>query len=189
MNGFFLSEHHTVQGRGGCVEGDPVPNGQPIPLRALAALVFFALSSCAAKDDVAEVRKMIREGAVLAEKHDMGGMIKLTTADFQASPGPVSRQEVKRYLLHAFMRYKEFRVLYSQPDVEIQDGGDRAGASFPFLIVQKDQSLPNLKDLLDDPESWIRQLGDKADLYRLRLELAREGGDWRVRRAHLEVLR
>jgi hypothetical protein len=101
----------------------------------------------------------------------------------------VNRQEVKRYLLHAFMRYKKFRVLYPQPSVELQGEGDQAAASFPFLIVQKDQSLPDLRDLVKDPDRWIQQLGDKADLYRLRLDLTRDGGNWRVRRAQLEVLR
>ncbi len=153
-----------------------------------AAPVMVVLGACGEKDDEAAIRKVIQEGARLAEKHDTGGLLKLTTQDFRASPGEVNRQEVKRYLLYAFMRYKEFKLLYPQPSVEIH-GGDRAAASFPFLIVQKDQSLPDLRDLVKDPDRWLQQLGDKADLYRLKLELTREGDDWRVSRAQLEVLR
>ena len=154
----------------------------------VAAPAMVVLGACAEKDDEVAIRKVIQEGARLAEKHDTSGLLKLTSQDFRASPGEVNRQEVKRYLLYAFMRYKEFAVLYPQPSVEIQ-GGDRAAASFPFLIVQKDQSLPDLRDLVKDPDRWLQQLGDKADLYRLKLELTRDGADWRVSRAHLEVLR
>ena len=57
------------------------------------------------------------------------------------------------------------------------------------LIVKKDRVVPDLKDLYDDPKSWLETVGENADLYQLKLELVKTDGRWRVRKAHLEVFK
>jgi len=158
------------------------------PLACILAISLL-LGACGKQDDAEAIRALIREGTLLAEKHDVAGIMKLTTPEFRALPGEMDGREARKYLLYAFLRYKEFKLVYPRPVVEIQAGGEGAEASFPFLILQKDYSIPDLKDLAQHPEDWLQQLGDKADLYRLRLEFTRSGGEWRVRRAHLDVIR
>jgi hypothetical protein len=155
----------------------------------LAVVLGMLPAGCGKRDEEAEIRRLIREGASLAEKHDAGGLMKLATEDFRALPGEADKREVKGVLLYAFTRYRQFRIIHPPAAIHVQAGGEAASARFPFLIVQKDQSLPDLKGLLEDPEEWAAQLGDKADLFRLDLELVRAEGNWRVRRAHLEGFR
>ena len=58
--------------------------------------------------------------------------------------------------------------------------------SFPFLIVKKGHNLPDLEKLRDDPKAWLEQIGENADLYRLRRLLTKQRGNWFVDRAVLE---
>jgi len=52
--------------------------------------------------------------------------------------------------------------------------------------VKKERSLPKLEALYNDPQGWLDEVGENADLYRLKLDLIKNGGDWLVNEVHLE---
>ncbi len=156
-------------------------------LGGLACLLFQA--SCTGGDEAGAVRRLIEKGARLAEKHDVGGLLELTTADFSADPGSRDLAETRSILWMAFRHYREFRILYPRPGIEIAEGGQAASATVYFLIVRKDRSYPELKDLSEDPAGWLEEVGENADLYRLTLDLTRTEGDWLTKRALLEPFR
>jgi hypothetical protein len=148
--------------------------------------VLLLVVSCSSKDDVAAITEVVRKGVSLGEAHDLGGIIKLTTEDFTALPGKIDRRETRRILFMAFHHYGEFRVLYPRPSVEARPDRRSGSAVFPFLIVKKEASLPGLKELYENPRAWLETVGENADLYRLKLELVRDGGEWLVSQALLE---
>jgi hypothetical protein len=148
--------------------------------------VLLLVVSCSSKDDAGAITEVVKKGVSLAEAHDIAGMFKLTTEDFIALPGKLDRRETRRILFMAFHHYGEFKVLYPRPGVEVRPDRLTASAVFPFLIVKKETSLPGLKDLYENPKSWLETVGENADLYRLKLELIRDGGDWLVSQALLE---
>jgi hypothetical protein len=149
-------------------------------------LVLWALFfGCADGDDKEAIRALIQQGVDLAESQEIGDLMDLTTDDFIAGPGDMGRRETKRILWLAFRHYKSFKVLYPRPDVDLEEGASRASSSFPFLIVKKEKSFPKLNELYDDPKKWLGAVGERADLYRLQIELTKQGGDWLVQKAHL----
>ena len=153
----------------------------------LFALVCLLLQpSCTPKDETEVIHRLIEKGANLAEKHDVGGLMELTTSGFSGLPGKRDRDEVRGILFMAFRHYREFRILYPQPGVDLEEGGDTATATVYFLIVREDGSYPGLKDLYDDPGGWLDEVGENADLYRLKLDLVKKEGDWLTAQAHLE---
>jgi hypothetical protein len=160
--------------------------------KKLLGLVFFfgvavlCMASCAERDDVRAIRTLIKEGAVLAEKHDIGGILALASEDLQALPGELDRQQIRGVLWRAFTYYGALKVIYPRPAVDVEKDGDRAMARFPFLIVKKEQSLPSLEALYDDPQRWLDEVGENADLYRFKLHFIKKGGAWLVREVHLE---
>ena len=154
----------------------------------LLALCFF-LTSCTHKDDTNAIRQLIKQGALCAENHDIRGLIKLTTEDFLAMPGQHDHNGVRRILWMAFRHYQEFKVMYPQPNVELESNGLNASATIYFVIVKKDVSFPQLIELHKDPQGWLEAAGENVDLYRLTLELLKKNKDWLVTRAHLELFR
>ena len=150
------------------------------------AVCLFALPSCTEKDEAEVLQRLIKKGATLAEEHDVGGLMDLTSEDFSAQPGNRDRNEVRGILLMAFRHYRQFRILYPEPSVELSGSGDAASSRVYFLIVRKDRSYPNLDALTKDPKGWVEEVGENADLYRLELEFVKKKGDWVARRAHLE---
>ena len=157
---------------------------------ALLGLIFLLFSpSCSKEDEAEKIRSLIKEGAELAEKHDISGLIKFTTEDFTAQPGNQGSREVRRILWFAFNYYGNFRIMYPEPSVDLGPEGRDGSARVYFLIVKKEQSAPKVKDLYKDPKGWIEEVGESADLYRLSLELLKENGDWLVKRALLEPFR
>ncbi len=54
------------------------------------------------------------------------------------------------------------------------------------MIVKKDRTLPELKELYNDPRGWLEKVSEKADLYRFRLKVVKVKGDWLVRGAYFE---
>lgn len=147
---------------------------------------LFLLSSCSAGDDWTAIHELLKEGVQRAEDQDLGGILHLTTEDFLALPGKLDRRETRRILWMAFQHYGPFKVLHPKPSVEMNSSTQSASALFPFLLVRKDASFPNLRAWIEDPQRWLEEVGENADLYRIRLELIREGNEWRVRRALLE---
>ena len=141
---------------------------------------------CSAGDDVGAIREVIETAVESAEKHEIGEIIDFTTEDFLALPGELNRKATAGILWRTFRYYGEMKIVHPQPGVELESENDKATAHFPFMIVKKEHAFTRLKDLYEDPGGWIKAVGESADLYRLKLELTREGGDWLVRRATLE---
>ena len=158
-------------------------------LVVLGVILSLFFPSCSKEDDAEKIRGLIKEGAELAEKHDLSGLIKFTTEDFLAQPGKHGRREVRRILWFGFNHYGHFRIIYPEPSVDLGPEGREASARVYFLIVKKEQSTPKVRDLYKDPKGWIEEVGDTADLYRLSLEWSKEKGDWLVKRALLEPSR
>lgn len=158
-------------------------------LVVLFLIPLLFLPSCSKEDEAEKILGVIKEGAELAEKHDVSGLIKFTAEDFLAQPGQHGSREVRRILWFAFNHYGNFKVLYPEPSVKLGPKGQKAFARVYFLIVKREQSIPKLKELYKDPQGWIEEVGENADLYRLKLDLSKEKGDWLVKRALLEPFR
>lgn len=152
----------------------------------LVVLSFLALGACSQEDDAEAIRTLIQRGAALAEQHDIGGILDLTSQEFRAQPGDLDRNGVKGVLWRAFRYYGDLRVLHPRPGVALSEDGRSASAGCPFLIVKKDVSLPGLQELYDDPHAWVKAAGEKADLYRMTLGLRKKGDEWLVEEARLE---
>jgi len=161
----------------------------PVRLAVFLLILFFFLTSCSSKDDTDVIRQLVKQGAIFAEKHDIGGLMKLTSEDFLAMPGQHDHRGVRRILWMAFRHYEEFKVIYPEPSVELEPSGLDAFAKIYFMIIKKDRSFPKLKELYKDPQGWLEEVGENIDLYRLKLELLKKNGDWLVRRVHLELFR
>ena len=147
---------------------------------------FFLAAACSEKDDAQLIRTLIKRGAELAEDHDVGGVMELTTEDVVALPGHHKRLEIKRILWSAFMHYGKFKALYPKPSVDLSDKGGSASCTIYLLIVKKERTFPDLKDLYDDPRRWLDAVGENADLYQIKLQLLKKDGRWRVKQAQLE---
>jgi hypothetical protein len=149
-------------------------------------ILFLFVISCSEKDDVAAIRALIKKGAQLAEEHDVSGILELTTADVVALPGRHNRLQIKRIIWSAFMHYGKLSVLYPKPSVDLSDNKSSAQCRVYLLIVKQEQTLPNLKELYNDPKRWLEEVGENADLYQINLQLLKKDGSWLVQRAHLE---
>jgi hypothetical protein len=155
----------------------------------LFLFLCFFLMSCARKDDTDVIRQTIKQGALLAENHDIKGLMKMTSEDFLAMPGQQDHKSVKKILWMAFRHYQEFKIIYPKPSVELLSNGFNASATIYFMIVKKDVSLPQLKKLYKDPQGWLEAAGENVDLYKLTLEFLKKDNDWLITRAHLELFR
>jgi len=155
----------------------------------IVLVVCFALISCSRgpSTDEEAILELLDEGVRLAEEHSVKGLLKLTTTDFVVEPGGRDRDETKRIMMLAFLHYGDFKVLHPRPQIDLpSEEVEEASVRVPFLIVRKDQSLPDLKGLYENPKSWLQEVGEHADLYRVELRLIQQNGDWLVRSAHLE---
>lgn len=152
---------------------------------ALFAVVWAAGCKGPA-DDSAAIRQLIAEAADLAEKHKIGDLMGLTGEAFTATPGGHDANGVKKILFVAFRRYGNFSVLFPRPMVDLNQDASRATATVYFVIISKDRSLPGLKELYNDPLGWLEEARDKADPYRLTLDLVKKDRRWQVQKAHLE---
>lgn len=159
-----------------------------VRLVLLGLICILLQTSCRDRDEAEAVRRLIDKGARLAEKHDAGGLLELATPDFSADPGGRDRAETRSILWMAFRHYRDFRILYPRPAIG-REGENVASATIYFLIVRKDRTYPELKNLYGDPEGWLEEIGENADLYRLTLHLIRKEGEWLAKRAHLEPFR
>ena len=110
-------------------------------------ILFMFVSSCSPKDEVSAIRELIKKGAELAEDHDVGGIMKLTTAGVVALPGQHNRLEIKRILWVALKHYGKIKILYPEPSVSLTSNETSASAGVYLLIVKKDRDLPELKEL------------------------------------------
>ena len=150
--------------------------------------ILLTLIGCGEKDDTRAVRRLIESSATMAEKHHIRELMQLTTEDFMALPGGYDTRIVRGILFRAFNHYGQFKIHFPHPSIEVTKGG-HASAVVYFIIMSKDRSVPGLKELYDDPLRWIEKVGEKADLYQLRLDLVKKDMDWLVRQAHIERLK
>lgn len=155
-------------------------------LGIILGILFVFFTACSEKDEAAAIRELIKKGAQLAESHDLSGILELTTEDVVAFPGQHDRREIKRIIWAAFMHYGKFKVLYPKPSVDLAETENSALSRIYLLIVKKEQALPDLKALYDDPKRWLEEVGENADLYQINFELLKKDGNWLVRKAHLE---
>jgi len=155
---------------------------------ALGCLVLFA--ACGGKEDPTEaVRDFLSRGSRMAEEHDVKALMELTTEGFSLEPQGMDRHEVRKALLFVFRHYGSFRILYPKPRIQFKEREKRARVALPFVIVRKEVSIPGLKQLLDDPREWVEEVGDRADLYWLELELFRGSGEsWKAEVARIRPL-
>jgi len=147
---------------------------------------MFMASACSQKDDVQVIREMIKEAAGLAEDHNVSEIMELTTEDVVALPGHHNRLEIKRLIFSAFMHYGKLQVLYPKPSVDLSTTDDSATSMIYLLIVKKDRSIPDVKDLYEEPRRWLEKVGENADLYQIKLQLVKKDNKWLVKQAHLE---
>jgi hypothetical protein len=179
---------------GCCSEFSDTPDRRICPMAkrvsawivVLLSVSLIGLDSCSSRDEETAVRELVKKGATLAEEQEIGGLMKLTTEDFLALPGELGRQETRRILFLAFRHYRDFKILYPRPSVELKPDKHSASAVFPFLIVKKETVFPKLKELYEDPQRWLDAVGENADLYRFKLECAKQNGEWLVKQARVE---
>jgi hypothetical protein len=150
---------------------------------------LLILIACSKKDDITIIRQLIAQGAKLAENQDINGLMKLTTDDFSALPGKRDNRQVKTIIWLAFKHYRKFNILYPEPGISLKNNTSTAMATLTFLIVRKEQSLPDLDALWRNPEKWLKELGENADLYQLKLEWVKKNGNWLVKEARLAPFR
>ena len=148
------------------------------------SLILAALS-CSKKDDETAIKALIRKGADLAEKHEIGDLMDLASDGFVAMPGELNERETKGVLWRTFRYYKAFKILYPRPEIIVEENGRNASAKLPLLIVKEDHAFRKLKDLFDDPKQWIEEAEKSAAIYRLELDLVKAEGDWLVQRARV----
>ena len=159
---------------------------------AFLLLLGFAciILSCAQKeDDIALILNIIQKAEVLAEEHDTGKFMEFTSKEFKAQDGRLNRQQVRKFLWMTFRRYGNFNLLFPEPAVEISENKQVATAIVNFLMVKKDQPIPDLKKLYKDPQRWLEEVGEVADLYRLNLEFLNKDDKWLVNTAKIDPYR
>jgi hypothetical protein len=161
----------------------------PVRWTVWVLIFLLLLISCSKKDDIAVIRQLIARGAKLAENQDINGLMKMTTGDFIALPGKHDNRQVKTIIWLAFKHYRKFKILYPDPSISLQDDSRTAKATLTFLIVKKEQSLPDLNDLWRNPEKWLNDLGENADLYQLKLDWSKNNDNWQVKQARLAPFR
>jgi hypothetical protein len=163
------------------------PFGKKIADKAFLGIIFFLLlTACSEKDDASAIRELIKKGAALAEEHDVGAIMDLTTEDVVAHPGQMNRLEIKRIIWRAFRHYGKLNVLYPKPSVDVSAQDHTAACKVHLLIVKKDQTYPDVKEFYDDPKRWLETVGENADLYQMNLKMIKTEDKWRVKQVHLK---
>ncbi|MDY6790540.1 MAG: hypothetical protein SWH54_04645 [Thermodesulfobacteriota bacterium] len=157
----------------------------------LVLISACCLSSCSKEedDDISLILSVIEKAEVLAEEHDTGKLMELTTKNFTAQDGKLKRQQVRKFLWLTFRRYGKFNLIFPEPAVEILEKEKSATAVVHFLVVKKEQPVPDLEKLYKDPERWLKEVGELADLYRLGIHFRKNGDNWLVTEAKIEPYR
>ena len=157
-----------------------------IMIPGMLLFLFFWAAACSQKDDVQVIRELIKEAAALAEDHNVSEIMELTTDDVVALPGHHNRLEIKRIIFAALMHYGKLEVLYPKPSVDLSNSDNSATSMIYLLIVKKDRTIPDVKDLYEEPRRWLEKVGENADLFQVEIKLLKKDGKWRVNQAHLE---
>ena len=151
----------------------------------LSLLLSCVLYSCSDTDDKNRILHIIASAAEQAEQHNISGVLAHTVDTFKAQPGDHDRRSARGILWWAFRHYGKLTVLYPQPAISVDENSEAAAAEIYFLIVKKEGSIPDLKELAKDPQKWLQAVGENADLYQLQLELIQLDSQWKVNAARL----
>ena len=155
--------------------------------RICCLLVLLPLvAACGTKEDADVIRELIRKSAELAEAKKVGDLLQQTADGFVAMPGRHGVSDTRSILAAAFMHYGRFKIHYPRPIVKVEPDGNQASATIYFVIVRQNQRLPDLKDLYENPQQWLEAVGEKADLYQMKIRLLKKNSEWKVVRAQLD---
>jgi len=154
-------------------------------------ILLFLVSPCGCngcdeEDDETQIRRIIKKGVFLAEKHETGELLDLTTEDFRANPGSRDRRETAAYLMIAFRRFGDFIIRYPAYSVELGSSAGTAEVSLPFVILRNDRKMPGVEEFVDSPVRWMAKAAEVADPYYLNLKFHKKDGEWMVRRAKIK---
>jgi hypothetical protein len=149
-------------------------------------MVLFFFVGCGGQDDIQAIHELIETGARQAEAHQIGDLLDMATSDFVATPGHYNRSTTRGIVYRAFKYYGNFRIHYPRPSIQIDEHTNSSRVTMYFVLVRQDIDIPGLRELADDPRQWIETARGKADLYQLKLALAKMDKTWRVRQAHVE---
>jgi hypothetical protein len=144
------------------------------------------MTGCGRKDDTRLIRELIDTSAHLAEAHRLGDLMEGATTDFLALPGNYNRSTTRGVLYRAFKFYGNFKIHFPQPTIRVDNHSGTAKATIHFILVRQDVDLPDLKDLVDSPQLWLKAARQKADLYQLKLDLIKSDKHWLVEKAHIQ---
>jgi hypothetical protein len=142
-----------------------------LPVSLLCA-ALVAASGCAADDPEAEVRAFIAAAESAAEARETGFFREAISASYADRRGQ-RRDDVVNVIRGIFLTNATVEVVSRIDAVELA-GEDAATVQLQAALLGKREGAT----LLDVD----------ADLYRIELELAREGGDWQVIGADWEPL-
>jgi len=133
------------------------------------ALSLLLVAGCGPRDTPEEqVRAVIAEGEQAAEDRDLGALMELVARDYR-DPDGNGREELRNYLRGYLLLHPTVRVSTRIEHIE-----------FPY----EDMARVRLQvATMGQGGGGSAMPGISADLQQVELEIVREDGDWRVRRA------
>jgi hypothetical protein len=181
---------HSSQGtKAATMPVGPPPLTNALVKKALTLLAVILVCNCGAKDDTRAIREFIQNSARHAEAHRVGDLVEATTEDFMALPGRYNRGTTRGILFRVFKYYGRFKIHFPRPSIQIDPSSNRAKATIYFVMVRQDIDIPDLRELTDDPQQWLKTAQQKADLYQLKLNLVKQDSQWMVAQAHLQAFK
>jgi hypothetical protein len=145
----------------------PTPGFRP-GLTMLAALVALVAGCGESRTPEAQVRAIVAQGEQAAEARDLSGVMDLVAPSFRDGQGG-GRDELKQYLRGYLVAHQAIHLLAKVHSVEFPYR-DMAKVSLTLGTLGREAAAATAFDLA-------------ADVYDVELELALDGGEWRVTRA------
>ncbi|MBN2342585.1 MAG: hypothetical protein JXX29_18865 [Deltaproteobacteria bacterium] len=150
---------------------------------ALFASIVWGLAACSGcepEDDEQAIRALVAQAAERAEKHDISGLFDLATQTFVANPGSNDRRSSKAMLMIMFRRYGAFHIAYPVFGVDIASSRLEADVSVPFVVVREGQTVPDIREFVEQPGKWLEEASKAADPFMLNAHLLKSDGEWKV---------
>lgn len=126
--------------------------------------IYLLLAACAGPDPSEALRTLIAEAEQAAEARDTGHFRALISDDYADASGR-SKQDLVAYLRAYFFANADIEVLNRIEEVELF-GDDAAELTLQSALIGRGPGRS--------------ALGVDGDLYRLSVELVRDGGDWQI---------
>lgn len=141
-----------------------------------AAAALLLLSACGSPDEPPEarIRDLVARAEQAAEDHDIAVFRDGISGDYQDNHG-YDRRTVLRLIQGLLLRNQQIHLLSIVRDLRVQDGAARARV----LVAMAGRPIESAEALLNL----------RADLMRFDVQLALEGGEWRVRAVDWERAR